>query len=107
MNSNPFETYNQLIDQIKLIAAGVEAYSKAEQAKDLPARSLAADALRYRIAELSKIAAGVESVFPQEIAVIQSLQSDVEPMRINSINERLEPFRKALLSQLLRMSVES
>ena len=101
-----FEVYNQLIDAIKSIANGVEAYSKADAIKDLQGRELAADALRFRIAQLTSMAASVESDFEVPTENLSTLESDIAPKQINQINEKLEPLRKALLSEILRLSID-
>ena len=101
-----FEVYNQLIDAIKSIANGVEAYSQADAMKDLQARELAADALRYRIGQLTSMAASVESDFELPTENLSTLESDLAPKHINQFNEKLEPLRKALLSQILRSSID-
>ena len=106
MAKDSFEIYNQLIDAIKSIANGVEAYSQADAMKDLQARELAADALRYRIAQLTSMATSVESSFKVQTASLADLASDIAPKRINHINEKIEPFRKVLLSEILRSSVD-
>lgn len=102
-----FEIYNQLIDAIRSIATGVEAYSKADAIKDLQGREIAADALRYRIAQLTSMATSVESGFKVQRASLVDLESDIAPKRVNHINEKIEPFRKALLSEILRLSIDS
>ena len=102
-----FEIYNQLIDAIRSIANGVEAYSKADAIKDLQGRELAADALRFRIAQLTSMATSVESGFKVQRASLVELESDIAPKRVNDINEKIEPFRKALLSEILRLSIDS
>jgi len=101
-----FEVYNQLIDTIKSVATAVESYSQADAMKDLQGRELAADALRYRIAQLTSMAASVESDFEVPTESLTTLESDIAPKHINQINEKLEPFRKALLSEILRSSID-
>lgn len=101
-----FEVYNQLIDAIKLIANGVEAYSQADAMKDSQGRELAADALRYRIGQLTLMAASVKSDFEVPTENLSTLESEIAPKHINQINEKLEPFRKALLSEILRSSID-
>jgi hypothetical protein len=102
-----FEIYNQLIDLIKSISAGVEAYADADTAKDMVAREMAADALRYRIENLTKLAAPTEQSFARELDVVPTLAADIAPKRVTQINDKLEPLRKALLSEVLRSSLES
>ncbi|GEM_PF-1067521 len=102
-----FEIYNQLIDLIKSISAGVEAYADADTSKDIVGREMAADALRYRIENLTKLAASIEQSFARELEVIPALAADIAPKRVTQINDKLEPFRKALLSEVLRSSLES
>jgi hypothetical protein len=101
-----FEVYNQLIDAIKSVTTAVEAYSEADAMKDLRVRELAADALRYRVAQLASMATSVESDFEVPTESLSTLESDIAPKHINQINEKLEPLRKALLSEILRLSID-
>lgn len=107
MTNNSFETFNQLIDVIKSVASGVDAYSTADKAKDLAARELAADALRHRIAQLTKLAAVIDVGFGPQLKELANLESDISPKSIFQINEKIEPLRKALLSEILRLSIDS
>ena len=102
-----FEIYNQLIDDIKSLANGVEAYCEADLAKDIRSRGLVADAIRYRLTHLAKHISIIEAEFPRECAALQNLESEILPKRINQINEKLEPLRKVVLSEMLRLSIEN
>jgi len=106
MTQDSFEIYNQLIDAIKSVSNAVDAYSTADKNKDHSALEIAADALRYRIAHLTSMATSVESGFKGQTASLADLASDIAPKRINHINEKIEPFRKALLSEILRLSID-